>query len=389
MTGRAFVGVLMLAAAEMIAATALATNADLQRGELEELRQRIGGLQAEIETKSGEKTELTRMLRDSEQQIGRMTRSLRILDERLERQSQRLDDLRLQQKAQQTALDQQRATLARQVRAAYAMGRQERLKVLLNQQDPATLSRVMAYYDYMSKARAAKMAGIRRQLQALATTGEAIRNEEQQLVQLRQAQQDEIAALQSSQAIRREVLARLSRQLTDRGRQLARLKDDERELETLLRGLEEALSDIPSTHPLQARFDRRRGSLPWPASGKIAERFGAPKLGSLVWDGVIIAAPEGKEVRAVHHGRVAYADWLRGFGLLLIVDHGDGYMTLYGHNQSIFKEIGDWVEENEPIALVGTSGGREHSGVYFGIRYQGRPIDPVRWCRRGKGGRVG
>jgi septal ring factor EnvC (AmiA/AmiB activator) len=103
----------------------------------------------------------------------------------------------------------------------------------------------------------------------------------------------------------------------------------------------------------------------------------------------MISAPEGHEVRAVHHGRVAFADWLRGFGLLLIVDHGDGYMTLYGHNQSLFKEVGDWVDVNEPIALVGSSGGRERAGVYFGIRHQGRAVDPTRWCRRPTGGKVG
>jgi septal ring factor EnvC (AmiA/AmiB activator) len=112
-------------------------------------------------------------------------------------------------------------------------------------------------------------------------------------------------------------------------------------------------------------------------------------VGELRWDGVLISAPEGQEVRAVHHGRVAFADWLRGFGLLLIIDHGDGYMTLYGHNQSLFKETGEWVEAGEPVALVGTSGGRARAGVYFGIRHQGRPVDPGAWCRASRGNRMG
>lgn len=382
-------GLMALFVTGLMPAAVPAGDTDLNRQRLDELRQRISGLQAQIQAKSGEKTELSRLLRDSEQQIGRMTRKLRDLDGRLVRQADRLGGLRLQQIAQQAALEQQSEALARQVRAAYAMGRQERLKVLLNQQDPATVSRVMVYYDYLGKARAEKMAAIRGQLQEIAATRNEIHAEERQLAQLRREQQDELAALQSSQAARRDVLARLSRELDDQGQQLERLQGDERELEALLSGLEEALADIPLSHPQQASFDVRRGRLPWPVTGTIANRFGAAKLGSLVWDGVIIAAPEGKEIRAVHHGRVAYADWLRGFGLLLIVDHGDGYMTLYGHNQSLFKEIGDWVEENEPIALVGSSGGRERAGVYFGIRYQGRAIDPVRWCRRGKGGKVG
>ena len=195
--------------------------------------------------------------------------------------------------------------------------------------------------------------------------------------------------MQRSQGQRRDVVARLTQELNDQSRQLDRLQSDERDLQTLITGLEEALADIPAEHPQQLAFVGLRGRLPWPASGRIVNRFGSPKLGALVWDGVMISAPEGREVRAVHHGRVAFADWLRGFGLMLIVDHGDGYMTLYGHNQSLFKEAGDWVEVGEPVALVGSSGGREQAGVYFGIRYQGRAVDPAKWCRRPTGSKVG
>jgi septal ring factor EnvC (AmiA/AmiB activator) len=136
-------------------------------------------------------------------------------------------------------------------------------------------------------------------------------------------------------------------------------------------------------------FRALKGRMPWPAKGSLAGRFGMEKRGGLLWDGVLISAPEGREVKAVHHGRVAFADWLRGFGLLLIIDHGDGYMSLYGHNQSLFKEAGDWVEQGEPVALVGNSGGRLDTGVYFGIRYQGRPVNPKHWCKKSKGNRVG
>ena len=366
-----------------------ATDAQEQRARLDELRSRIQELRTQMQSKSGEKTELSRLLQDAERHIGRLARKLRVLDGRLTRQRDRLDQLQEERSAQDQALQGHRAALARQVRAAYAMGRQERLKILLNQQDPASVSRVMVYYDYLSKARARKMQVIREQMHALAETEREILVEEHQLVQLHDEQTRELAALRRSQEQRREVVARLGRELTDQGRQLDRLQSDERDLKALISGLNEALADIPLEHPQQQKFAGLRGRLPWPAAGRIANRFGAPRLGSLMWDGVMISAPEGREVRAVHHGRVAFADWLRGFGLLLIVDHGDGYMTLYGHNQSLFKEAGDWVEIDEPIALVGTSGGRERAGVYFGIRHQGRAVDPAQWCRRPVGRKVG
>jgi septal ring factor EnvC (AmiA/AmiB activator) len=367
-----------------------AAGADEQRLELEALRSRIDGLRNEMQSKSGEKTELSRLLQASEQDFGRLARKLRVMEGRLSRQRQRLQGLGEEQLAQRQSLDEQRRVLARQVRAAYAMGRQERLKILLNQQDPATVGRVMVYYDYLNRMRAQRMRAIRQHMQRLADTEHEILDEEEKLALLQAEQQAELDAMQRLQDERRDVVARLTEELNDQGRQLDRLQSDERDLKALISGLEQALADIPVEEDLQqARFAGLRGRLPWPAQGRIVKRFGAPKLGSLVWDGVMISAPEGREVRAVHHGRVAFADWLRGFGLLLIVDHGNGYMTLYGHNQSLFKEAGDWVDENEPIALVGSSGGRERAGVYFGIRHQGRAVDPTRWCRRPTGGKVG
>ena len=375
----------------LVSTSAIGTVPDAagERARLDALRARIQDLRAQIQARSGEKTELSLQLQTSEQQIGHLARGLRILEGRLRRQHERLDELQAERADQVSALATQRAVLARQVRAAYAMGRQERLKLLLNQQDPATISRVMVYYDYLTRARALKISQIRDQLQRLTATEREIGAEERKLARLRDEQAGKLMALRDSQAQRREVVAKLTEELNDQGRQLDRLQSDERELKALISGLEQALADIPVEHPQQVRFSGLRGRLPWPASGRIVRRFGTPKLGSMVWDGVMISAPEGREVRAVHHGRVAFADWLRGFGLLLIVDHGDGYMTLYGHNQSLFKEAGDWVDVNEPVALVGSSGGRERAGVYFGIRYQGRPVDPAKWCRRVTGSRVG
>lgn len=353
------------------------------------LRERISGLQARMNMAQGERTSLSKSLQESEQRIGRFARGLRVLEGRLKRQRGKLQGLREQESQQQSALDAERQILERQVRAAYAMGRQEQVKILLNQQDPAVIARVMTYYDYINRERIARMRVIRERVETLQQTQQSIADEQTRLATLLAQQTEEKLAMESEQQARRDVLARLTREITDQGQQLAGLRADEKQLQALLQGLQQALSDIPATPVQQKRFTERRGSLQWPAQGRIRHAFGEPKIGALRWDGVMISAPEGKEVRAVHDGRVAFADWLRGFGLLLIVDHGDGYMTLYGHNQSLFKEAGDWVETGEPVAAIGSTGGRKESGVYFAIRRKGKAVNPVKWCRKPKGRRVG
>jgi septal ring factor EnvC (AmiA/AmiB activator) len=360
-----------------------------RREQLDLLRVRIADLQQRMRSTEGEQHSLTAQLQAAEQAIGRVAGRLRVLSAQLVRQQERLDELRQAERRQQQALASERLALAQQIRAAYAMGRQERLKILLNQQDPARVSRLLTYYDYLNRARARRMAEIERRLAALRSTQQEIARETERFRTLEQSELAEQVFLQQQQAERQRVLIALTEDLRQQGSELERLQRDERRLQRLLADIEQVLADIPEQSPADERFDRLRGRLPWPARGVIAAEFGAAKAGGLSWDGVMIGAPEGREVRAIHHGRVAFADWLRGFGLLLIVDHGDGWMTLYGHNQSLFKEAGDWVEANEPVALTGASGGREEPGVYFGIRHQGRPVDPLRWCLRPKGRNVG
>ena len=357
--------------------------------ELKQLHQRIRALQERIRRTRGRQSELNRRLQQSEQQIGRLARHLRVLKGQLRRQNVRLADLEAQARRQQAALRAQQELLARQVRGAYAMGRQEQLKILLNQQDPAVVSRVLTYYDYLNRARAEQMARIRSRLQALAETRARIRDEQARLARLESEQAGQKQALEQQQQARREVLRQLASQIQGQDARLAQLRRDEKQLQQLLKGLQDALADIPRNLDAQQPFDKSRGRLRWPLRGVIRHAFGEPKIGALRWDGVMIEAPEGREVHAVHAGRVAFADWLRGFGLLLIIDHGDGYMTLYGHNQSLFKEVGDWVEAGEPVAAAGSTGGGRESGVYFAIRRHGKPVNPARWCRRTRGRRVG
>ena len=357
--------------------------------ELKLLRERISSLQTLIRKAQGEQSGLTAQLEESEQRIGRLARRLRVLAGRLGRQQARLQELHLQEQREQADLYQEQQILERQVRAAYAMGRQEQLKILLNQQDPAVVLRVLAYYDYLNRERIARMQVIRTQLQQLQQTRREIGDEQLKLQNLQARRTAEKESLEKEQQARRLVLEQLNRELSDQGRELSQLEDDEKQLSSLLEGLREALADIPAASSQDKRFAQLQGALQWPVRGQIRHMFGESKIGGLRWDGVMIAAREGNEVRAVHAGRVAFADWLRGFGLLLILDHGDGFMTLYGHNQSLFKEAGDWVEPGEPVAAVGSTGGRKEDGVYFAIRRHGKAVNPVKWCRRPRGRAVG
>jgi septal ring factor EnvC (AmiA/AmiB activator) len=356
---------------------------------LDRVRDHIKELMRRMDSVKGERGELTRRLQQSEQEIGALTRRLRVLAGQLQRQRKQLAELRHEEDSALARLELQRDALARQIRAAYVIGRQERLQLLLNQQDATKLNRVLTYYDYVNRARVQRMTLIRERLNELASIRTDITREEERLNGLLDKQRNELTALEQNRAGRLEVIRALGAQLEDQGQQLDRLRNNERQLQVLIKDIEQALMDIPAEVPGQQRFSERKGRLAWPAAGRLGARFGTKKVGSLRWDGVLIQTTEGREVKAVHHGRVAFADWLRGFGLLLIVDHGDGWMTLYGHNQSLFKEVGEWVQTDEPVALVGNSGGRRDAGVYFGIRHKGVAVDPLRWCRRPRGERVG
>ena len=381
--------VLLLAALILSPAVAQEEQISSKEQELKALQDEISTLQQTLHSRRDRRQQLQAKLQQAEQRIGKSTRQLRELAVRLKQQQQRLARLRDERSAQQQALAGNRQALVRQIRSAYVMGRQERIKILLNQQDPATVSRMMVYYDYFNRARARQIASIDRILRQLSVTETALLEEEQALQQTRQRVASEKAELDREQAGRQQVLALLNREIDEKGQALQRYRRDEQQLQTLLERLQSEFAALPLETEKHKPFKRLQGGLAWPAQGRLVTLFGQRRAGNLKWDGVVIAASEGSEVRAIHHGRVAFADWLRGFGLLLIIDHGDGYMSLYGHNQSLFKDTGEWVEPGETVALVGNSGGQASAGVYFGIRHNGRAVNPKKWCKRVRGNRIG
>ncbi|MEJ2455339.1 MAG: peptidoglycan DD-metalloendopeptidase family protein [Candidatus Thiodiazotropha sp.] len=354
--------------------------------QLEQVKSRIESLNQALRSTEGQRDQQSRALRETEQKIGSIARRIRVTDLSLQRQQRQLAELEADRADARLRLDSHRSSLERQIRAAYAMGRQEKVKILLNQEDPAVVSRVMVYYDYFNAARLSQMERIEESLHELNRIEHEIAQEERRLQQLQEKNNNERLQLETAKRGRMEIIATLNRRLKDQGQELSELKDDESQLSSLISNIQQALSDLPLDPAAHDPFRSRKGKLPWPARGQLVASFGTRReVGKLTWDGVMISAPEGREVRAIHHGRVAFADWLRGFGLLLIIDHGDGYMSLYGHNQSLFKETGEWVEPGEVVAQVGSSGGRTQSGIYFGIRHNGQPQNPKQWCKRTKG----
>jgi septal ring factor EnvC (AmiA/AmiB activator) len=273
-----------------------------------------------------------------------------------------------------------RSDLVRDLRSAYRMGKQEQVKLLLNQEDPALVGRMLIYHDYFSRARAENLHEIRAALDDLTAIEQKVMHQKATLETLRSRQLQASRHLEQMQSQRKAVIAKLQTELEKKSGQLTTLQKDEQDLQQLVQSLQAALREIPSTAGKFESLAGRKGRLLWPVTGRIGRGYGVRHAeGKLTSRGIFLSAPGGTEVHAISRGRVAFADWLRGFGLLLILDHGSGYMSLYGHNSSLFKEPGEWVEENEVIALVGSSGGQQRTGLYLELRKHGRPFDPAPW----------
>ncbi|MDP1708431.1 MAG: peptidoglycan DD-metalloendopeptidase family protein [Gammaproteobacteria bacterium] len=369
---------LLLATALLIhnAGPAVAADDDIThtRQELEQLRTRIQALRATLANEHAAQNELVNSLKTSEQAIGRINQRLRRLDADVEAHNAQLARLQQDRGRLADAMSAQRNTLAAQIRAAYLMGRQDRLKLLLNQQDPARVGRSLIYYDYLNRVRTGHIVRAETDLARMAAAEHAIGQQRMQLAKLHRAQQQEKEILDEGQQARTLILARLNTDIQRKDTDLARLLEDERALDALLQRLTSA--PRPPDSPSHTAFAALKGALPWPAPGTVT----APSSERSRAQGVLIEGHAGDTVQAVSPGRVVFAEWLRGFGLLTIIDHGDGYMTLYGHNQALYKGVGDWVEAGESIAAMGVSGSHKRPGVYFEIREQGLPRDPLAWC---------
>ncbi|OCR22829.1 peptidase M23 [Pseudomonas syringae] len=410
---------------------------DAARQDVVELQKALGKLQEE-------KTGVQKDLRGTETEMGKLEKQVEVLQKELKKTEVELQRLDQEKKKLQAQRVEQQRLIAIQARAAYQSGRQEYLKLLLNQQHPEKFARTLTYYDYMSQARLAQLHTFNETLRQLAAVGKDIDLQQAQLLVQKSTLDDQREELDKVRQERQKVLAKLNQDYKARDQKLQSRQQDQADLAKVLKTIEETLArqareaeearqkaliaareaeeqrqreaqaqalaernksrddskeevDEAPRRPVKSPgalvssagvsyggpFAEAKGKLPWPVDGRLLARFGEARGDDArsTWDGVMINAAAGSQVHAVHGGRVVFADWLRGSGLLVILDHGNGYLSLYGHNQSLLKQAGDVVKAGEAISTVGNSGGQEATALYFAIRQQGRPSDPAQWCR--------
>ena len=347
--------------------------------DLQRIREQMERVRGAMNRDAAQRDKLTKELKAAETAAGSARGE--ILNLQRERAQKNEEKIRLahERDNEQSALASERRALAGQMRAAFLIGREEPLKLLLNQRDPARAGRMFAYYSYFGRARAEQIQRIADHVTRLDTLEVRLAQQESQLAQLETTRLGELDRLEKARGQRTAVLAELTQEARSQALSLRRLQAQQAALEKLLHELRRATERFPVDSTSQ--FAKLRGSLTWPVGGRVLARYGETRAGGLKWDGMLIGTPRASPVRAIYRGRVIYADWLAGLGLLVIVDHGDGYLSLYGHNDSLFKRAGDKVTAGDTIAAAGDSGGRSNPQLYFEIRRAGKPIDPRPWFR--------
>jgi len=358
--------------------------AKVREQELEEVRERISELKRSMDRSAAARDRLTGRLQSAEVEISEKRIRLKELERERDYSISQKAKLDGQIEQREAELERELRELESQVRAAYMSGSQERIKLLLNQRDPATLGRLITYYRYLNDYRAGNIETVSGYIRELAELRSKVAAEETRLVNLAKQRYDELTKLNTAQEKRQQLLVSFRDRMADEGREIEQLAAQEKDLSRLIAELSSILSDYPISS--ESPFSEHKGRLTWPVAGSLVHDFGQPRVtDQLRWNGVVLAAPRGREVRSVYHGRIVFSDWLAGLGLLVIVEHGEGYMTLYGYNETTLKNTGDWVAPGDVIATVGDSGGQTRTALYFEIRRGTKPLNPRKWVTRRPG----
>ena len=396
--GRRFTLIAVLSLSLLAACTvAFAAPAEAKREELKDLRGRIQSLQKDITQAEGSRADAAEELREAESAISDANRQLRELGGERNAAQATLANLDGQSKKLSLRIAAQQAQLGRLLTRQYYAGEADAMRHLLSGDDPNQLARDAHYLSLLARAKASLIRDLGDTLEEKKHLAGKARDKSEELTEIEKNQQRERAGLIEQQKKRQTVLARLSERIKTQRREVDKLKRDEKRLATLIAGLGRIVAKparaprasqasalrnerTPDASLPEGTFSRLKGRLSLPIRGELANRFGTPRQeGGTTWKGVFIRAAEGVEVKAIAAGRIVFADWLRGFGNLAIVDHGDGYLSVYGNNESLFMPIGQLVKAGEAIASVGNSGGNPETGLYFELRHLGQPIDPLKW----------
>lgn len=374
------VGLLTAAAlASPVFAEADGDRMEQTTAELERVRARLQALKKEVDRDRSRRGKLFRELEATETRIGELSQTLTTLQGDINSAESRMQRTRRSRDQALKDVERERETLKHQIRAAYQIGRQGRTKLLLNQEDPAAIGRVLTYYDYLAKARSERIQSFTTAAKALRKLEDQLAGEIRSLEALFARRKRSLDALEETREQREQAVATLESKIRDSVLEVEQLEADEQQLRDLLASLEDVLADIPLVLDDDEPITQRKGAVDWPLRGRLLAGFGQPKAGNIRWKGLWIAADEGDPVKAVASGRVAYVGWMHRYGVLVVLEHDDGWYSLYGHNQTAYVQIGEWVRSGEAVSAAGNSGGHRESGVYFELRKGQRAVDPIGW----------
>jgi septal ring factor EnvC (AmiA/AmiB activator) len=349
---------------------------DVKKTELSNVTGHIELLQKTLSDDQSRQSDLQQELRADEIKIGQMNQQMHAVNQQLAAAELELQKIRKVQQVSVAQLTKQQNSLAQQIRIIYQLGRTPTLKAVLNPQDINTTNRHIVYYHYLNQAHIALMANVKQAVDSLNKTMMMMAERESSLNNMLLQKQQQQQQLESARAKRQDIIAALHDHTKNKQQELTSLTANQKTLQTML----SSLQNESITAATNQSFKNLHGKLQWPLKGAISTPFGAHDENNQRTSGVVINAPEGTPVHSIHGGKVIFANWLRGFGLLVIVNHGDGYMSLYGRNQALYASVGDTVQPGDVIASIGNTGGFTKTSLYFEIRHNGAPIDPHIWC---------
>jgi septal ring factor EnvC (AmiA/AmiB activator) len=358
----------------------LAGTAEETEKKIKQLTAQMQSLQKSVAKKQGDQQALQKTLREDERKIAEIASKKREVTLSINNLTGRANALSGDQTRLKQSVEQERALLVSLLQEQYRKGRQPRLKMILSGTEPQTVDRMLRYYDHLSDVLKKRVTNYQTLLGDFDQNRAELSATESQLLSEKQALVEQENRLEQAYRQRLKTLDEIKRDIGSEKNQLTKLEQDRKQLESLLVEIEQSLKDnfVDIDTP---QIAKRKGKLDWPVSGKLALKYGSKKS-TLSSDGIFISSDSGRAVRVVHPGRVVFSEWLRGYGLLIIVDHGDDYLSLYGHNQSLLRNTGDWVQAGETLSLTGSSGGYDQTGLYFSLRHNGKSFNPVPWLNK-------
>ncbi len=353
----------------------------LTEKQLEQVNERILKVQQQLSSDKSSQEKEQQALKKLELELNDLHLESQSLKKQKQGIQRKISTLKEEEKRLGSKNSTQKIALEKDLRSIYAIGKQEKLKLLLNQENPEEIARILRYYDYYTNARVERIRSYQENIKNIITNRQEIEQQLSALDEVELSLKKEAEALSKKQEERQTILDELNKNIQSKDQQLKMLLADQNRLSKLLDSLQGIWRDLPQKLNATS-ISKNKGKLKKPVDGRVQHHFGTQRVdGRLQWNGILISAAIEQPVKAIHDGRVVFADWIRGYGLLIIIDHNEGFLSLYGHNSSLLKEAGDWISAGETLATVGNSGGQYETGLYFELRKDGKPLNPKLWLK--------